>query len=151
MIIKGFIDTTFNPPAPVIKAFIQIEKPRIKGYIKFLIDTGASSTAILDKDREFLGIDLDEMEKSPIEISGIGGTVNTYLARKAKLIFKTEDGEHTEIIDILILKHDLSKMPKELSKKILAMPSPLGRDIINKYTLQYNYNSKEIYLPYNHS
>jgi len=50
MIIRGFLDTSFSPPAPAVKAFISVEKLKVKGYIKFLLDTGASATAILDRD-----------------------------------------------------------------------------------------------------
>jgi hypothetical protein len=50
MIIRGFLDSSFSPPAPAVKAFISVEKLNVKGYIKFLFDTGASTTAILDRD-----------------------------------------------------------------------------------------------------
>jgi hypothetical protein len=45
MIIRGFLDSSFSPPAPAVKAFISIEL-KVKGYIKFLLDTGASATAM---------------------------------------------------------------------------------------------------------
>jgi hypothetical protein len=72
-----FIDRSFSPPA--VKAFISIEKLKVKGYIKFLLDTGASATAILD--RELLGLRIDELEKAPTRIGGVGGLVDTYIAR----------------------------------------------------------------------
>ena len=46
MIIRGFLDSSFSPPAPAVKAFISVEKLKVKGYIKFLLDTGASATAM---------------------------------------------------------------------------------------------------------
>jgi len=89
MIIRGFIDRSFSPPAPAVKAFISIEKLKVKGYIKFLLDTGASATAILDRDRELLGLRIDELEKAPTRIGGVGGLVDTYIARDAEIISKT--------------------------------------------------------------
>jgi hypothetical protein len=68
MIIRGFMDRSFSPPAPAVKAFISIEKLKVKGYLKFLLDTGASTTAILDRDRELLGIRIDGLEKAPTRI-----------------------------------------------------------------------------------
>ena len=87
MIIRGFIDRSFSPPA--VKAFISIEKLKVKGYIKFLLDTGASATAIPDRDRELLGLRIDELEKAPTRIGGVGGLVDTYIARDAEIISKT--------------------------------------------------------------
>jgi hypothetical protein len=31
MIIRGFLDSSFSPPAPAAKAFISIEKLKVKG------------------------------------------------------------------------------------------------------------------------
>ena len=39
----------------------------------------ASATAILD--RELLGLRIDELEKTLTRIGGVGGLVNTYIAR----------------------------------------------------------------------
>lgn len=138
MIIKGFLDRSFSPPAPAVRAFISIEGVEVEGYVKLLIDTGASSTAVLDKDRELLGIDLKRIERAPVKIGGIGGLVDTYLARNTRLIFRTQNGEYTETMDILVLKHDLSGVPDEVAGRILAIPSLLGRDMMRKFKLIYS-------------
>lgn len=138
MIIKGFPDKSFSPPAPAIRAIISIRKLNVEGYIKLLIDTGASSTAILDKDRALLGIELEKIERAPVKIGGIGGLVDTYLARNAELIFRIQNGEYTEALDVLVLKHDLDMMPNEIAERILAMPSLLGRDVMRKFKLTYS-------------
>lgn len=100
MIIRGFLDSSFSPSAPAVKAFISIEKLKVKGYIKFLLDTGASATAILDRDRELLGIGIDELEKAPTRIGGIGGLVDTYVARDTKIFLKNSEW-CAEILDVL--------------------------------------------------
>jgi hypothetical protein len=138
MIIRGFIDNSFTPPAPAVRAFILIEGLKVEGYIKFLLDTGASITAILDRDREVLGIGTDGLERSPTRIGGIGGLVDTYLARDAKIIFKTLDGEYAEIIDVLVLKHDFSRLSYEEAKRMLLIPSLLGRDLMRKFKFIYS-------------
>jgi len=138
MIIRGFMDRSFSPPAPAVKAFISIEKLKVKGYLKFLLDTGASTTAILDRDRELLGIRIDGLEKAPTRIGGIGGLVDTYIARDAKIIFKALDVEHVEILDVLVLKHDFSRLSDEEIKRMLAIPSLLGRDVMRKFKLTYS-------------
>lgn len=138
MIIRGFMDSTFSPPAPAVKAFISIEKLKVERYIKFLLDTGASATAILDRDRELLGIGINELEKAPTRTGGIGGLVDTYIARDAKIILKTLEGEHVEILDVLVLKHDFSRLSGEEIRRMLAIPSLLGRDLMRKFKLIYS-------------
>jgi len=142
MSIKCFVDRSFYPPAPCTRGLLIAEKMGIEGSIKFLIDTGASATTVVDGDVEFLGIDVQKLERASVSLIGIGGPVNTYVMKGAKLVFTTEDGgEHVELIDTLVVKHDLTQLSEELRKRILAMPSLLGRDIINKrFKLIYDYN-----------
>jgi hypothetical protein len=137
MIIRGFLDRSLSPPAPAVKAFISIEKLKVKGYIKFLLDTGASATAILDRDRELLSIGIDGLEKAPTRIGGVRGLVDTYIARDARIILKTLEGEHVEILDVLVLKHDFSRLSGEEARRMLAIPSLLGRDVMRKFRLIY--------------
>ena len=144
MIIKGFLDRSFSPPAPAVRAFISIERLEVEGYVKLLIDTGAFSTAMLDKDRELLGIDLERIERAPVKIGGIGGLVDTYLARNAKLSFRTQNGEYVEMVDVLVLKHDLVEVPEDVAGRILAMPSLLGRDVMRKFKLTYSEGEERV-------
>ena len=146
MIIKGFLDRSFSPPAPAVRAFISIERLGVEGYVKLLIDTGASSTAMLDKDRELLGIDLERIERAPVKIGGIGGLVDTYLARNTRLSFRTHNGEHIETVDVLVLKHDLIGVPEDVARRILAMPSLLGRDVMRKFKLTYSEREERVTL-----
>lgn len=138
MIIRGFTDRSFSPPAPAVKALVSIEKLKVNGYIKFLLDTGASATAILDRDRELLGMRIAELEEAPARIGGIGGLVDTYIVRDAKIIFKALDIEHVEILDVLVLKHDVSRLSGEEIKRMLTIPSLLGRDVMRKFKLVYS-------------
>jgi len=149
MSIKCFIDRSFYPPAPCTRALLVAEKAGIEGSIKLLIDTGASATTIMDGDVEFLGIDVQKLERASVSLIGIGGPVNTYVMKDTELVFTTEDGgEHAELMDALVVKHDLMQIPEELRKRILAMPSLLGRDMINKrFKLIYDYNMKLVKLP----
>ena len=45
---------------------------------------------------------------------------------------------HTEILDVLVLKHDFSRLSGEEVKRVLAMPSLLGRDLMRKFKLVYS-------------
>ena len=65
---------------------------------------------------------------------GIGGPVDTYILKDARLIFNQENKKkHCEQLESLcFLKHS------EVNERILRIPSILGRDILNKYTLIYD-------------
>jgi hypothetical protein len=148
MNIKCFVDRSFLPPAPCTRALLVVKEEGIEGSVKLLIDTGASATTIMDGDVEFLGIDVQKLEKAPMSLIGIGGPVETHLMKGVELVFTTEDGgEHVELMDALIVKHDLTGISEGLRRKILAMPSLLGRDLINKrFKLLYDYNTRLVKL-----
>ncbi len=83
--------------AAYVAAILESKTPNIRETIEFLIDTGASRTTILDKDTTRLGLDLSKLEKLSEGMLGIGGTVETYTIRNAKLTFRTQNGKsHTQ-------------------------------------------------------
>ena len=96
-----------------------------------LIDTGATKTTILDKDAISLGISYSKLTKSKQPLLGVGGTVETHIAKDAELYFRTEDGsEHKEeLSELLVVRHG------DPAPNIMRIPSVLGRDILNKYRL----------------
>jgi len=114
----------------------------IYATVEFLVDTGATITTLSDRDAARLGIDYDVLEKLANGMLGIGGTVDTYILKDAKLTFHTEDKKtHQENLDCLcILKH------AKLNERILRIPSILGRDIINKHALIYDKRQEKAYI-----
>jgi hypothetical protein len=128
----------FFKPAPLEAAYVtaifESEILHVSATVEFLIDTGATRTTLSDKDAIRLGIDYEMLEKLPEGMLGIGGSVDTYILKNAKLIFHKQDKTvHEETLDcICILKHSI------LTERILRIPSILGRDILNKYALIYN-------------
>lgn len=128
--------------AAYVAAILESKTPNIRETIEFLIDTGASRTTILDKDTTRLGLDLSKLEKLSKGMLGIGGTVETYTIRNAKLTFRTQNGKsHTENLEkIYVLKHP------HIDEKIMRIPSILGRDILNKYALVYDKRHENAYV-----
>jgi hypothetical protein len=110
--------------------------------IRFLMDTGATRTIISDRDALRLGIDYSALTKLGDGMLGIGGPVDTYILKGARLIFNQENrSKHIEPIESLcLLKHS------ELSERILRLPSLLGRDVLNKYVLIYDKRQETAYL-----
>lgn len=114
----------------------------IYATVEFLVDTGATITTLSDRDASRLGIDYEVLEKLPDGMLGVGGTVDTYTLKDAKLTFHTQDKKtHTETLDCLcILKH------ANLNDRILRIPSILGRDILNKHALIYDKRQEKAYI-----
>ena len=95
-----------------------------------------------DRDANKLGVDYKMLEKLDCGMLGIGGTVDTYVLKDAKLIFNSADNKaHIEQLDSLcFLKHS------EMNERIVRIPSVLGRDILNKYLLKYDKRQGKVYL-----
>ena len=96
MKLPGYLDPSFVPPAPSIYAQIESGVLQGRGTVAFLVDTGASVTTIMDRDRDRLGIDWDRLDKTKRPLSGIGGTVDTRIIRDGILLFKTDTGAQSE-------------------------------------------------------
>ena len=53
-------------------------------------------TILLDKDINYLGIDVRSLKRAERDIGGIGGLISTYVVEDATLFLRTEDGEIIE-------------------------------------------------------
>jgi hypothetical protein len=128
--------------AAYVTAILESKSLHIYATIEFLVDTGATKTTISDRDATRLGIDYNVLEKLAGGMLGIGGTVDTYILKDAKLLFRSEDKKtHTENLEhICILKHST------LNERILRIPSILGRDILNKHALIYDKRREKAYI-----
>ncbi|MCI0614413.1 retroviral-like aspartic protease family protein [bacterium] len=100
--------------------------------VPFLIDLGASSTIISDKDAQNLGIDYSRLQKLKKGVTGIGGRAKTYLMEEVDLFFDSDAGLYRAQMDHrLVIKHAL----KQGSKVGQVIPSLLGRDFLNQMAL----------------
>ena len=139
MKILGYINYGYRPPAPFMAVAILLHQLNMRAIIPLLLDTGASNTMILWGDVERLGIDVSKM-KPEREFSGLGGLIG------AKPIASTISlrSDKGELIEENVEVHIVTSTCPHPKLKLL--PSILGRDIINKYTLNYNYDAGKVYL-----
>ena len=63
MRIEGYFDPEFKPNAPFIDAIIISSRAGLYHKVRFLIDSGASVTIILDKDVRDCGIDVCKLKR----------------------------------------------------------------------------------------
>jgi len=113
-------------------SLLSSESLNISSLIIFELDTGASSTTILDSDARRLGLDYSALSR--IEPAyGIGGNCDAYAIEDAILRFTSIYGEwslerHTRVT---VLNHKVEEIEDaDTRRAILACPSLLGRDIL---------------------
>ena len=136
--ISGF----FRNGAGFVNAHLISEKLGMGETIEFLVDTGASRTTLLDKDVICLGIKYDKLRRYEQDLSGIGGSVETYVVDDSLLLF----GECAMKIPVFVARHPLETMDKEERIKILRFPSILGRDVINRFRLIFDKETEKILM-----
>ena len=85
------------------------ESTEIDETIEFLVDTGASRTTLLDKDAIYLGLDYNKLTKYKENLSGIGGSISTYVIEDASLIL----GDVQMDLPIFVGRHPIEKMSTE--------------------------------------
>jgi hypothetical protein len=135
-LIKGF----FRNGAGFVNMHLTSESLNIDETIEFLVDTGASRTTLLDKDAIYLGLDYDKLPRYKENLSGIGGSISTYVIEDASLII----GSTQMAIPVMVGRHPIEKMTKEELIRTLRIPSLLGRDVINKFRLIFDKEKEEL-------
>ena len=146
MKINGYFDLEFKPKAPFIDAIVISSQARLYHKIRFLIDSGASMTILLDKDVKDSEVDLSKLKMMEKGVSGIGGTIRTHMIEDARIVFEVEEGFYERDLSLFVGIHNLSKMDKETQKSILVMPSLLGREVLNEFDLHYLPRIEKVYL-----
>ncbi len=112
----------------------------------FLADTGASLSTILDRDAMLLKIPTATLEPLSTPVVGIGGSVRAFIVRDVKFIFNSDNGTFTLQQNLCVVQHDLVKLPAPEISRILRVPSVIGRDILNRFHLSYNYQTGIVQL-----
>ena len=136
--INGF----FRNDAAFINAHLVSEERDIDETVEFLVDTGASRTTLLDKDAIYFGIEYEKLRRVQ-DLSGIGGSVETYVIDDTTLLFR----ESTPIkMPVFVIKHPLVTMDKEERTRMLRFPSILGRDVISRFRLIFDRANSELLL-----
>ncbi len=129
--LKGrFGDTSGRP---FIEAKVHLRRLKVQASVSFLIDTGADSTSILPADLTLMGIDSTHLGRAS-ECVGIGGVMPCY-AEDALLVFADESFLYTYELPINLI------LP---APGLEDMPSLLGRDIIHRWTMNYDYPKNTI-------
>lgn len=123
MIIGRFGDTT---KSPFVEGLLALQNKRTN--ISFLLDTGAQRSVLMPADAVKLGIDRTVITKA-CQSTGVGGISNDFCC-DAIITFR---GNSTQLysykIEIIVAS------PTAFN---LTIPSLLGRDVINRWRVNYD-------------
>ncbi|MBO3800428.1 MAG: hypothetical protein FGF52_05180 [Candidatus Brockarchaeota archaeon] len=88
------------------KSYQRFGRDQVKRARNLCIDTGASSTIILDRDIRYLRLKIKDLKRTERSVGGIGGLIDTYLLEDVTMLFKTEEGMlHEEKLALLVGVH----------------------------------------------
>jgi predicted aspartyl protease len=130
MIRGRFGDTTTSP---YVEASVHLPRLNIRGYVSFLVDTGASGSVLMPADSKKLGVRFNQLI-NPMTSHGIGGFSNGF-NEDAVLAFS--DGRYVYGFDVELEIAETTKDNKHL-------PSLLGRDVLNSCRVVADYRKRTL-------
>ncbi|MCH8109489.1 MAG: hypothetical protein IIB15_05105 [Chloroflexi bacterium] len=118
---------------PYVQGRLIISRFKVDGFIDFLMDTGADTTTLHPDDGIQLNVPFNRL-RNRTEVGGIGGT-HEYFYEPVILIFA--DGQRLRLYSIWM---SIAK-PHAATN---ALPSLLGRDILNQWRMRYDFPSNRL-------
>jgi len=130
LIIRGFYDKAHG--YFYVLAILHIHD---KAYqVNLMVDTGASVTALLDRDAiRIFGDRLRKLKKAPKDLVGIGGFADTYYIKNVEIeLLDSVDPNirYSTVLERLFVVTHHKHFRGEEWKRVSQMPSLLGRDIL---------------------
>lgn len=113
---------------PYIDAIVGFPRFKIRNKISFLVDTGADKSTISPSDALLLRVPYDKLNDQNVESAlGVGGVSRVFKERSG-LFFLDSNAIFFYEMDIGIIEN---------SEKTKALPSLLGRDILDRWKMSY--------------
>ena len=114
---------------------MHLPRLRIRGYVSFLVDTGASGSVLMPADSKKLGIDFKKLI-NPTSSQGIGGFQKGF---NETAVIALSDGKY-------VYGFDIELEIAERTKDNQHLPSLLGRDVLNRCRLVTDYERATLSL-----
>lgn len=117
-----------------------------------MIDTGASYSAITEKETDLMGIDCSMLPYFKGNCIGFGGTFkNKIINRPVHLIFDSNDSQHSHHkitlgsgFQVVCIPNHLS--PDEREKVVRHTPCVIGMDILKQFKLFIDVDKRKVEL-----
>ena len=132
MLRGRFGDTTKRP---YIEGRLVISRLKLQQDISFCVDTGADKTTLTPADGILMGLDYSSLTEDPRPSLGLGGTSYNYVEPVVVIFSEARKCIHVYYIDLIIIDPD---------PDLIDLPSLLGRDILNRWTMRYSPTSDRL-------
>lgn len=120
---------------PYIQGRLFVPRLKIWSDVSFLVDTGADKTTLLPADGLRMGLNYDTLIRSPIPSVGIGGISRSYTEESVVLFNEPGKALYVYEIALEIVGSD---------DHFMDIPSLLGRDILNRWRMNYSPTTDEL-------
>lgn len=127
---------------------VHVQHARFGGIVWMLADTGASRTALLDRDSLSLRIPGDILIPADPPVVGIGGSAATYLVSDVEFTLTGETGLFVRKHDLCVVRHPLESLRTPERARMLRLPSVLGRGMIGPSRFTYESSSRTVTLEF---
>ena len=121
--------------SPIIRCDLWIPRFNLRRQIRFCIDTGTTYTTLMPTETFAVGVDYTLLE-DPFEVTTAGGTSEMFV-EPAEVYFEDEDARARYAYRVMLLI-----APPSI--ETTHLPSLLGRDIINRWRIDYHPTSSEL-------
>jgi hypothetical protein len=112
---------------PYVEGRLIIPRLGLRADLSFLLDTGADGVFVMPGDALLMGVDYTKLVLAPHASLGIGGETRDYL-EPAVIVF--DDSQQLYVYDTVVtIGH--------LDPTLLAVPSLVGRTILDRWNLTY--------------
>jgi hypothetical protein len=138
---------------PYAEGFVSIPALGKSGIVKFLIDTGNSTTCLGEPDVLRMGIDARSLPTPGIRHMGIGGKGNAREIKGLVMVCLMDEEHHLHEVELekisVILNHrEEERMGGKVRRIDYPYPSLLGRDYLSKLncTLHFDFKSWGMFI-----
>lgn len=114
---------------PYIRARLWVPRFNLQRIVRFCVDTGTTYTMLMPRDAFAIGIDYTLLD-DVIDVATAGGAASVFL-EPVELLFTDADGPTAYSYRVM-----LAIAPP--STATAAVPSLLGRDVINRWRIDYH-------------
>jgi hypothetical protein len=118
---------------PYIEGRLSLPNLNLSANVSFVIDTGSDCTVLMPLDAMRINLDYSRLTKE-VDSVGIGGICRDF-AEPALVAFT--DG-------IAVYIYEIELRIATASADIMAIPSLLGRDVINRWHISYSFPNNKI-------
>lgn len=134
---------------PIISVLFEVKAFKVSKIVSFLVDSGAKTSAITEKEATIMGIDSSSLNYAKVEAIGFGGKFkNKIINREVILTFRSNQDEHRIKLGSFLVNCVPPNLRGEEREQLIRLtPNVLGMDILRMFRTCVDANHVELTLP----